>query len=341
MSTYIDKKYINMVSSLLEKFKWKKDNLANCRCPLCGDSDRSKIKARGYFFKKGNDFFYKCHNCGIGHNLHNFLEKISLPLCKEYALERYRSGENGNSNFKKPEKEEIYPFASDIKFDSLNNFKSAKNNVDDEHISAFIQERQIPENRFCDIGYTDDFGAFAKQFQSHYSLAQEERIIILIRDKDENIIGAQGRTLSKLPKKNVPKYITLRKTEDTKLIYGIDRLNQRKPFYIVEGPIDSMFVDNSVACLGSSGFIDMAKEYPKGIFVLDNEPRNKQTVEILLELVKMGVNVVIWPPTCKEKDINEAMKKQGKKYMDAILQNCVYSGLKAVLEFHNWKKCNV
>jgi hypothetical protein len=74
---------------------------------------------------------------------------------------------------------------------------------------------------------------------------------------------------------------------------------------------------------------------------LDNEPRNKQTVEILLELVKMGVNVVIWPSTCKEKDINEVMKKQGKKYMDAILQNCVYSGLKAVLEFHNWKKCNV
>ena len=180
-----------MVSSLLEKFKWKTDTLANCRCPLCGDSDRSKIKARGYFFKKGNDFFYKCHNCSIGHNLHNFLEKISLSLCKEYALERYRSGENGNSNFKKPEKEEIYPFVNDIKFDSLNHFKSAKNNMDNEHISSFIHERQIPETRFCDIGYTDDFDAFAKQFQSQYSLAKEERIIILIRDKDENIIGAQ------------------------------------------------------------------------------------------------------------------------------------------------------
>jgi hypothetical protein len=104
---------------------------------------------------------------------------------------------------------------------------------------------------------------------------------------------------------------------------------------------NSMFVDNSVACLGSSGFIDMAKEYPKRIFVLDNEPRNKQTVGILLELVKMGVHVVIWPSTCKEKDINEIMKKQGKKYIDAILENCVYSGLKAVLQFNNWKKCNV
>lgn len=336
MSTYIDKKYINMVSSLLEKFKWKKDNLANCRCPLCGDSDRSKIKARGYFYKKGNDFFYKCHNCGIGHNLHNFLEKVSLSLCKEYALERYRSGENGNSNYKKPEEKQIYPFKTEIKFDTLSHFQST-NDV----VSEFVNERQIPQNHLVDIGYTDDFGAFAKQFQNDYDLAKEERIIILIRDENGDVIGAQGRTLSKIPKKNVPKYITLRKTEDTKLIYGIDRLNKKKTFYIVEGPIDSMFVDNAIACLGSSGFIDMAKEYPKGVFVLDNEPRNKQTVEILSELVKMGVKVVIWPSSCREKDINEVIKKHGRQYMEAILENCVYSGLKAVLEFHSWKKCNV
>jgi hypothetical protein len=336
MSTYIDKKYINMVSSLLEKFKWKKDNLANCRCPLCGDSDRSKIKARGYFYKKGNDFFYKCHNCGIGHNLHNFLEKVSLSLCKEYALERYRSGENGNSNYKKPEETQIYPFKTEIKFDKLENFESSN-----EKVLEFIADRQIPERSFCDIGYTSNFGDFAKQFQRDYDLANEERIIILIRDENGDIIGAQGRSLSKIPKKNIPKYITLRKTEDTKLIYGIDKLNQRKPFYIVEGPIDSMFIDNAIACLGSSGFIDMAKEYSKGIFILDNEPRNKQTVEILSELVKMGNKVLIWPQTCKEKDINEVIKKHGKQYMEAVLQNCVYSGLKAVLEFHSWKKCNV
>jgi hypothetical protein len=264
------------------------------------------------------------------------LEKVSLSLCKEYALERYRSGENGNSNYKKPEERQLYPFKEQIKFDTLSNFQSSN-----EIISNFVNERQIPQNRFVDIGYTDDFGAFAKQFQTDYDLAKEERIVILIRDENGDVIGAQGRTISKIPKKNVPKYITLRKTEDTKLIYGIDKLNKKKTFYVVEGPIDSMFIDNSIACLGSSGFIDMAKEYSKGVFILDNEPRNKQTVEILSELVKMGVKVVIWPASCKEKDINEVIKKHGRQYMEAILENCVYSGLKAVLEFHSWKKCNV
>ena len=95
MSTYIDKKFINMVSPQLQKFKWKKENLANCRCPICGDSTKNQNKARGFFYQKGNDFFYKCHNCGVGLNLYNFLKDVSPSLCKEYYLERYRNGENG------------------------------------------------------------------------------------------------------------------------------------------------------------------------------------------------------------------------------------------------------
>ena len=52
MSTYIDKMFINIISSKLQKFAWKKDNLANCRCPICGDSTKHKNKARGFFFQK-------------------------------------------------------------------------------------------------------------------------------------------------------------------------------------------------------------------------------------------------------------------------------------------------
>ena len=60
MSSFIDKKYINLLSPQLERFKWKKMDVANCRCPLCGDSQKNKSKARGFFFKKKNDFFFKC-----------------------------------------------------------------------------------------------------------------------------------------------------------------------------------------------------------------------------------------------------------------------------------------
>ena len=100
MTTYIDKKFINRVSPTLRNFKWKKETLANCSCPICGDSQKNQRKARGFFYQKGNDFFYKCHNCGAGHNLYNFLNQVAPSLCKEYSLERFRGGETGKSNSK-------------------------------------------------------------------------------------------------------------------------------------------------------------------------------------------------------------------------------------------------
>jgi len=340
MSTYIDKKYINMVSCLLPKFKWKKDNLANCRCPLCGDSDKSKSKARGYFYKKGNDFFFKCHNCGIGHNLYNILERISPSLCKEYSIERYISGENGKSNYIKPAEEVTYPFIKQqIKFDSISNFTQSTN-LDPSHIcSQFIVDRKIPKDRWCDIGYTEDFSVFSKQFNTTYILKQEPRIIILIRNIEGDIIGAQGRVLPTTLDKKAPKYITLRKNEDEKLIFGIDRIDTSKQIYVVEGPLDSMFLPNCIACLGSSSFMEVAKQYKNACFVLDNEPRNRDTTGIQKDLIDMGYTVCVWPRSIKEKDINDmVLNTDIEKTVDVIKNNsCI--GLKAQLAFNDWKRC--
>ena len=45
----IDSKYIGLVSSRLQKFKRVKADLYNFRCPICGDSQKHKNKARGVF----------------------------------------------------------------------------------------------------------------------------------------------------------------------------------------------------------------------------------------------------------------------------------------------------
>ena len=63
MPSYIDTKYVNLVSSRLPLFKHKHQGLYNFRCPFCGDSQKSKTKARGYLYQKRTDLFYRCHNC--------------------------------------------------------------------------------------------------------------------------------------------------------------------------------------------------------------------------------------------------------------------------------------
>ena len=66
MSSYIDLKFISNLKSRLPQFKQKNDYLFNFRCPHCGDSKKSKLKARAYLYRVKNDMFFKCHNCGMG-----------------------------------------------------------------------------------------------------------------------------------------------------------------------------------------------------------------------------------------------------------------------------------
>ena len=76
MSIYVDRKYLNLVSHRLKKFKRKNDDLYNFRCPLCGDSQKNQSKARGYVYRKKNDLFFKCHNCGSGTTMANLIKKL-------------------------------------------------------------------------------------------------------------------------------------------------------------------------------------------------------------------------------------------------------------------------
>ena len=67
---FIDIKYIDLVSPKLRNFKKKNTYLWNFSCPICKDSKRSVLKARGFIYK-------------IKNNL-NFIREEELP---EAALE--------------------------------------------------------------------------------------------------------------------------------------------------------------------------------------------------------------------------------------------------------------
>ena len=96
--SFLDVKYINMISSRLSRFSWKKYNqLATCRCPICGDSKRNKSKTRFYFYEKKGGFFVKCHNCDFGTTLSKFLEQLDRPVFEQYTLEKYREGTTGRN----------------------------------------------------------------------------------------------------------------------------------------------------------------------------------------------------------------------------------------------------
>ena len=87
---YLDTKYISLISGKLQKFK-KSNTTYNFRCPYCGDSQKNKNRARGYFFQKKGSYIFKCHNCGVGRTLANFLKDNDSSLFSEYLLESYKA----------------------------------------------------------------------------------------------------------------------------------------------------------------------------------------------------------------------------------------------------------
>jgi len=323
MSTYLDRKYINLVSNTLEKFKWKKVNLANCRCPLCGDSENNKNKARGYFFSSKDSYFYKCHNCGASYNVYKFLEIISPALFKQYCLEKFTEKNNkiiiDEPIVRKP------IFTETIKQEEPTHPKVIK----------FLESRRIPKRHWNKFGYTEHFAEYAKTINSDYSLIDDARILIPICDEHNQLIGSQGRAFGN----GKPKYITLKKDESIKLTYGLNTVDKSKPIFVVEGPIDSLFLPNAIACLGVGNFLEVREKFPNQdlIFVVDNEPRNKTVVDVVGQLIENKEKVCIFPDFIKDKDINDMVLNDVN--VSDIITTHTYSGASAMLAFNKWRKC--
>ena len=319
----VDSKYIGLVSSRLPKFKRVKADLYNFRCPLCGDSQKHKNKARGYFYQVKTNTNYKCHNCGASLSFNNFLKQIDPVLHKQYTLEKFKEGHTGKNfvveepkfEFKKP------VFKKKLDLPTAVEVPAAK---------EYLERRKLDPSQFY---YANKFKQWVntkkKTFDNVYK--DESRIIIPMYDTERNLIGFQGRSL--VP--NSVKYITIMIQENAPKIYGLDKINTDETVYVVEGPFDSTFVKNSVALCGSDG--DLA--HLKGsniVLVYDNEPRNKEILQRIERCISRGQRVVIWPTNIYEKDIND-MVLCGHNIM-SILESNTYSGLEANVKFNNWKK---
>jgi hypothetical protein len=333
MSLYIDKKFVSLVSPKLERFKQKSEYLWNCRCPVCGDSSKNKIKARGYFYRRKSDIFYICHNCGTSLSLGSFIKITDPSLYREYQLERYKNESTGN--VAKPDFSiaKIKPvFATRIDLPTISSLS------DNHPAKAYLLKRKIPRDKLDDIYYADDFSAFVKDIHPEYdkTLYKEQRIIFPFYDEKKNLLGFQGRAVgnSKI------KYITIKLNDDNKKVFGLDRVDFSKKVYVVEGPIDSLFLQNSLATMDASLYnISLLLGNHDYVFIHDNEPRNAAIVKHMAKTISHNKNIFIWPQDIVSKDINDyILTGATSSEIQSIIDKNTFQGLRAKLEFERWRK---
>jgi hypothetical protein len=161
----------------------------------------------------------------------------------------------------------------------------------------------------------------------------EPRLVIPFIDKNGILIGFTGRSF----KKDGLRYLTIMLDESKPKIFGLNTVDFTRPYYIVEGPIDSLFIDNAIAT-GDAGGSDLALENTENaIYVFDNEPRNKQICDRMEKLLDKGYKLCIWPTNLVDKDINDAIMSGLDP--QSIIEKNIYSGLVGKLQLSHWRKC--
>jgi hypothetical protein len=169
------------------------------------------------------------------------------------------------------------------------------------------------------------------------------RLLIPFRDEKGEIFAYQGRAFGD----EQPKYITIRLDNEHDKIFGLDKVVNDKDILVVEGPLDSLFLDNCIAVAGS----DFSKPLSVGgklitngqlTIVFDNEPRNLEICKQIKRTIQQGRKVVLWPATVIQKDINDMiLSGLVKEEIEEIIKMNTFSMAEAQLRFVEWRKINV
>ncbi len=337
---WVDLKYIGALAPRLSMFSRKSDNIWNMRCPICGDSRKSKTKARGYILSKGDGFVYVCHNCNASMSFGKFLETIDPNAYTEYRKELYLERNNVNTERIKEPTNDISKFITPkfIKFTELSKLKKISQLAVDHPAKVYVVNRKIPSHFHSKLFYAPKFKQWTNSIQpSKFNLknGDEPRLVIPFLDKENNMFAYQGRSFFD----KGPRYITIVLDEKTPRLFGLERLDLSQHVFIVEGPIDSLFLPNCIAMAGSHMDKISMLNPSKTTFIYDNEPRNANIVSSIERMIRNGYNVCIWPENMLFKDIND-MVVSGMTTSDIqkIITNNTYRDLLALMQLNQWKR---
>lgn len=340
-SVWLDEKYVNQLSFRLDRFKRIKKSQYNFRCPLCGDSQKSKTKARGYVFEHKGALWYKCHNCNRSILFKYFLKEVDSTLFEEYNMEWLKEfGHSSKPTPKFEHKIEKFDRRRKDKFEPLTVLKKISQLPETHRAKQYVVSRQIPTEAHHFLYWCPKFYAWVNHYiPEKFSAAtmerDEGRLVLPFIDQNGYVIGATGRSLEK---DSSLRYVTVKFNEDAPKIFGLDRVDFDREVIVVEGPIDSLFLPNCIALAGSSTDLSSLPLKKDTIYFFDNEPRNKNIVKQIEGYIDLGRRVCILE-NIPHKDVNDmVLAGMNRRSILDIIHKSTHHGLQAKLVLNRWKK---
>jgi len=329
MSLWLQIKYLKFLP--LEQFTDKGSHKWNFRCPVCGDSQKSEIKKRGWATEYKNNLSIKCFNCDYSGSFHSFLKNYFPQYYTDYIKEKYSTKLLSPKDLLPVSKIDI--FADEKNELSLQKIKELPEN---HKAVLYLKNRQLPEKYYNEFYYSDNFTQWinTEVEKEYYSFDSEldRRIVIPFYDKYKKIFALQARTIDYAK----PKYLIYKYDKECDLIYGLERIDFTKKVHVLEGMLDSLFLDNCLAVSGSLANIDKLLKYTSKsniVVIPDNDFRNKYTDVFIERIIRKDYSVVLWPKGTVFKDINDAIKLLTKQEIFDIIELYTNKGLSALIKF--------
>jgi transcription elongation factor Elf1 len=337
---WIDVTYLKQLTYVLRNFKEKQiGKLFVASCPLCGDSSKSKTKARLYFFEHKGHLTCKCHNCQASMSFGKFLKQVDFNLYEKYVYERFKTGAKHQDTIKVPEEDIEKLLKIEVKKpdQSLSGLTSVLRLSSTHPAREYLSSRKIPQERLKDIYYVEKFFEWAKQHTDKFSTytTDHARIVIPWISRSGKMIAFDARAIDK---KVQPRYYHLVLDDKEPLFFGLNRVDFDAPMYVVEGSFDSMFIDNCIA-VGTSALYRY-QSLDDVTYIPDRDVRNVEVMKGVKKMAKMGLKVCMLPPDFSGKDLNEfIVNGNSKEDLKKVIDSNTYSGLSALNHFLFWQKC--
>ncbi len=326
----LDRKFAND-SFVKRKIDVFHDRL-NFSCPYCSDSRTNQRKKRGNIYFNGLNFH--CFNCGEHTGVRKFLSdfKESLTLDETIAIREIQQNakhfEKRNST---TQSSLVYSVIDELAVPKKIFFEKMKvvSPYKNDECSAYLNSRKIEIKKWNYFAYKPE----------------SDELFILNLTPSDRVIGYQIRQLNKNSTKpryltrNITwmykdvfgmtssdiieklfcrkelgeKYINeedgienvVANIEKISGIFNIMNINMNKTITIVEGPIDSLAIDNCVALQGAKKMNDYFDSAENVRYLFDKDKAGKEET---IKKLKKHKKVFLWELYIKKAKINSKVK---------------------------------
>lgn len=330
---HTESKYLNLVAHRLERFRQRGPYLWVFRCPVCGDSKKSRSKTRAYAYEIGGKLRFYCHNCSASMTVPKLIRTLDESLYLEYCREEMESPSRA------PEKPVDKP-THVARFDprGLTPIKS----LEASHPAVqYLISRRIPHARMGELFWASRFYEWASGIvpEKYDPRRPGGRIVIPFLGRDRLPTGFQGRSVDGAD----PKYVYIAPYPDKPLLYGLERVDLGREVLALEGPFDAMFLPNAVASGGGNiqRALEKAEIDPRTcVVVYDNESRNPHIVDGMVRAVKNKYRICVWPESVRHKDVNDmVLAGMGQQQVAQIIAASTVDGPAAIAAIGLWRRC--